>query len=154
MAPTPTAAREAFTQNAARTVPITYTAPPTPYLNIRDKFRLALFFLIPVYARIYLPCSAEALLEHAYSVGFMGIGIIHFFEGDVSAAVIWDVVYGLLVASFPKWAPPILPISMVEGWRWEVVYWMFVARQLTYFLPKRYGSDIKVWHCWRLFHVF
>ncbi|KAF2676776.1 hypothetical protein K458DRAFT_282015, partial [Lentithecium fluviatile CBS 122367] len=75
------------------------------------------------------------------------ICIVHFSKGIISLDSVWDIIYGLLVSSSPSWSTSILRIiwfsSEIDGWRWEVVYWTFVARRLTYLLPKYYGNDVK-----------
>ncbi|EHK49777.1 hypothetical protein TRIATDRAFT_18564, partial [Trichoderma atroviride IMI 206040] len=76
------------------------------------------------------------------------ICIIYFSKGMISLRSVWDIIYGLLVSSFPSWGASILQIiwdeSKIQGWRWEVVYWTWVAIQLSYLLPEYYGSDVQV----------
>ncbi|KAF2123688.1 hypothetical protein P153DRAFT_303584 [Dothidotthia symphoricarpi CBS 119687] len=68
--------------------------------------------------------------------------------GPFSLAFAWDFYYGLLLCSFPSWATSILRISWfgpgMTGWRWEVGYWLFVARNLAYLLPEAYVSDVEL----------
>jgi len=148
MARTTTKNPRSTNQNAARTVPLPDTTLSPSHLSIRDAFRLALFFIIPVYARLYLSSSVLAAFGHVYVVGCTGISAVYFSGETVSVDAIWDIVYGLSVGSFPSWGPSILQILWVgpaiEGWRWEVVYWAFVSRRLTYFLPDDYGRNVEV----------
>jgi hypothetical protein len=124
--------------------------PPHSHIGFRDMLRIALFIAIPIYARIYLFSSVSVAFGHVNVIGSAGIGIIHLGRGISSLDSVWDTIYGLLVSSFPSWGTSILRIIWVgpeiEGWRWEVVYWTFVARELTYLLPECYGSDVEVRH--------
>ena len=99
---------------------------------------------------MYLFSSISSTFGHIYVIGSTGICIVYFSRGIISPYSVWDIIYGLLAASFPSWGTSILWIlwvgSKVEGWRWEVVYWAFVVRQLTYLLPEYYGNDIEVRH--------
>jgi hypothetical protein len=117
---------------------------------VLDMVRIALFLVIPIYARIYLFSSILVAFGHVYVISSTSICITHFSRGIISLHSVWDIIYGLLVSSFPSWGTSILRIiwvgSKIEGWRWEVVYWTFVARQLSYLLPEYYGSDVEVRH--------
>jgi len=134
--------------STARTVPVPDTTLLHSHINFCDMVRIALFLVIPVYARIYLFSSILVVFGHVYVIGCTGVCIIHFSGGVFRLNSVWDVIYGLLMSSFPSWSTSILRIFWVgpkiDGWRWEVVYWTFVARGLTYLLPEYYGSDVKV----------
>ncbi|KAF1994455.1 hypothetical protein P154DRAFT_527090 [Amniculicola lignicola CBS 123094] len=136
----------------------TTSAPGTilllPHLSFRDRVRMALFLVIPVYARVFLFSSVSVTFWHLYIVGTTGVSIAHFSKGNIGLASVWDVLYGLLEASFPSWGASILWFLWIDhgivGWRWEVIYWIGVPRRLAYLLPELYGSDVKVGYRVRL----
>jgi hypothetical protein len=134
--------------STARTVPVLDTTPLHSHIALRDMVRIALFLIIPIYARIYLFSSIFIAFGHIYVISTTSICIVYFSKGKVSLHSVWDIIYGLLVSSFPSWGPSILGLIWVgpkfQGWRWEVVYWTCVARQLSYLLPEYYGSDVEV----------
>ncbi|UKZ66428.1 uncharacterized protein TrAtP1_007602 [Trichoderma atroviride] len=118
-----------------------------PNITFRDSVRIVLFPIIPIYARIYLFSSIWITFGHVYVISTTCICIIYFSKGMISLRSVWDIIYGLLVSSFPSWGASILQIiwdeSKIQGWRWEVVYWTWVAIQLSYLLPEYYGSDVQ-----------
>ncbi|KAF2799196.1 hypothetical protein K505DRAFT_390063 [Melanomma pulvis-pyrius CBS 109.77] len=135
------------TFSTARAVPIPGITPLHSHINLRDRVRIVLFLAIPIYARIYLFSSISVAFGHIYVIGCTGVCIVHFSNGIIGLGTVRDIIYGLFTSSFPGWSTSILRIlwvgSSIEGWRWEIVYWTFVGRQLTYLLPKYYGSDVE-----------
>ncbi|KAK4084303.1 uncharacterized protein Triagg1_783 [Trichoderma aggressivum f. europaeum] len=133
--------------STARTVPILGTTPLRSHTAFRDMVRIALLLIIPIYARLYLFSSILTAFAHVYVIGTTSICVVYFSKEKINLHSAWDIIYGLLVSSFPSWGPSILSFIWVgpkfQGWRWEVVYWTFVARQLSYFLPEYYGSDVE-----------
>ncbi|PVH91100.1 hypothetical protein DM02DRAFT_498789, partial [Periconia macrospinosa] len=73
--------------------------------------------------------------------------IAHSSGGFISLDSVWDIVYGLLISVYPQWSTSILKIMWlgpeIGVWRWEVVYWTFVAKQLVYLLPENFGTDVQ-----------
>jgi hypothetical protein len=136
---------EIFTET---TDPAPDATPPHSHNGYRDMVRIALSICIPIYARLYLFSSLLVAFVHIYVIGSTGVCIVHFSGGTISVRSVWDVIYGLLISSFPSWGTTILRISWVgpsiQGWRWEVVYWVFVARRLIYLLPEHCGNDVEV----------
>jgi hypothetical protein len=127
----------------ARIIPISHT-----HLNSRDIMRIALLLTIPIYARSYLFSSVIAALGHVLLIGLIGVCVVRISRGIVGLDLIWDIIYGLIICSFPSWSTSLLKVLWVgpgiKGWRREIVYWAFVARRLTYLLPEPYGNDIEV----------
>ncbi|PNP57690.1 hypothetical protein THARTR1_02688 [Trichoderma harzianum] len=136
--------------STARTVPTPGTTPLHSHIVFRDMARIALFVILPIYARMYLFSSVLHALGHVYVISTTSICIVYFSREKMSLRSVWDIVYGLMVSCFPSWGPSIIGLIWVgptiQGWRWEVVYWTFVARQLSYLLPEHYGSDVEVRH--------
>lgn len=136
--------------SAAGTVPVLDTTPLHSRIAFRDGARIALLLIIPIYARIYLFSSIFTAFGHVYVISTTSICVVYFSQGKISLHSVWDIIYGLLVSSFPSWGPSILSFLWVgpkiQGWRWEIIYWTFVATQLSYFLPEYYGSDVEVSH--------
>ncbi len=136
--------------SAAETVPTLDTTSLHSQIAFRDLVRMALLLIIPIYARIYLFSSIVSAFGHVYVIGTTSICVVYFSQGKISLQSVWDIIYGLLVSSFPSWGPSILSFLWVrpsiQGWRWEVLYWTFVIRHLNYFLPEYYGSDVEVSH--------
>lgn len=136
--------------STAETVPTLDTTPLHSRIAFRDMVRIALLLIIPIYARLYLFASVFTAFGHVYVIGTTSICVVYFSKGKIGLHSVWDIIYGLLVSSFPSWGPSILSFLWVgpniQGWRWEVVYWTFVASRLNYFLPEYYGSDVEVSH--------
>ena len=118
--------------------------------------RLALFLVIPIYARFLFGSSILAVLGHVYAFVTTSICIANFAGEFVSIRDVWDIIYGFLMCSHLTWIPPAhLPSlvkllwvgSTVDGWKWEFIYWMCVAKRLTYLLPEAYGNDVTVRVC-------
>lgn len=131
-----------------RNVPVTGTTTLHPRISFRDTVRLALFLIIPIYTRICISPSISSIFWHVYAIGTTGICMVYFSKENIGLNQVGDVIYGVLVSSFPSWdrSLPLIGWIMPEkqGWRGEVFYWVFVARQLTYLLPEWYGSDVEV----------
>ncbi|KAF3073828.1 hypothetical protein CFAM422_004246 [Trichoderma lentiforme] len=132
--------------STAGTVPVLDTIPLHSQIAFRDLVRIVLLLIIPIYARIYLFSSTLNAFGQIYVISTTSICVVYFSKGKFSLHSAWDIIYGLLVSSFPSWGPSILSFiwvgPKVQGWRWEVVYWTFVARRLSYFLPE-YGLDVE-----------
>ncbi|PTB54684.1 hypothetical protein M431DRAFT_494909 [Trichoderma harzianum CBS 226.95] len=133
--------------STAGTVPVLDTTPLHSQIAFRDLVRIVLLLIIPIYARMYLFSSIFTTFGHVYVISTTSICVVYFSQGKISLYSVWDIICGLLVSSFPRWGPSILSFLWVgpkiQGWRWEVVYWTFVASRLNYFLPENYGSDVE-----------
>lgn len=123
------------------------TSKPSP-LNLRDAIRIALIFAILAYAQLLSPLPLWAVVVRLYVVGTTCVSIAHFSRGRTGTAMAWDVVYGLLVCLCPFWGRSLLRMTWlgcnIDGWRFQLVYYTFVARKLIYLLPANYGSDVEV----------
>jgi hypothetical protein len=119
-----------------------------PRLSFRDWLGLALFFIVPTYARFCVLPLISSVLGHIYVIGTTGICIVHFSGGIVSLGEVGNVVRGLAIATLPglsksyTWTAWILPD--VGGWHGAMIRWAFLATSLAFLLPKNYGSDIEV----------
>ncbi|KAL6837960.1 hypothetical protein V8C40DRAFT_18667 [Trichoderma camerunense] len=133
--------------STAGTVPVLDTIPLHSQTAFRDLVRMALLLIIPIYARVYLFASVFTAFGYVYVIGTTSICVVYFSKGRISLHSVWDIIYGLLVSSFPSWGPSILSFLWVgptiQGWRWEVLYWTFVTRRLNYFLPEYYGGVVE-----------
>ncbi|KAK4066633.1 hypothetical protein Trihar35433_7060 [Trichoderma harzianum] len=136
--------------SAAETVPVLDTTPLHSQIAFRDLVRIVLLLIIPIYARVYLFSSIFTTFGHIYVISTTSISVVYFSQGKISLHSVWDIIYGLLVSSYPSWGPSILSFLWfgpnIQGWRWEVLYWTFVTRHLNYFLPEYYGNDVEVGH--------
>jgi hypothetical protein len=132
----------------ATTSSTTRTSSLHPRLTFRHILDLVLFFVIPVYTHFCISPSISSAFWHIYLTGSTGICIVHLTRGMVSLDQIGNMVYGLVISSFPRWSKSypllasILPNS--KGWRGAVIYWAFTTLNLTCLLPEPYGRDIKV----------
>jgi hypothetical protein len=141
-----------FSQSNPMTAAKTTYAIGTPSqifpLHCADVVRLALFFIIPIYARTCMSPSVSSVLGHIYTVGSTGVCVVHFSRGSVKLHHVGDVVYTLLVSGLPKWSKSISILGCLtpemEGWRGGVFYYAFAARQSAGLLPLLYGSDVEV----------
>jgi hypothetical protein len=111
-------------------------APPAARMSFLDRVRVALFLAIPLYARFWPFASVLKIVGHLCIIGTTVISSDYFSKGGLGLALFWDIFYGLIVSSFPTWAICLVRITWLgcnmKGWRWEVSYWTFVARNLVY----------------------
>jgi hypothetical protein len=124
----------------------------TPSLHPRfifhDILRIALFLIIPIYARFCIEPSVLSTFGHVYVIGTTGVCIVHFSSGIIGLDLTGDIVHGLLVSSFPRWSNSLSLVAWIVpdigGYRGEIIYWAFVATHVSQLLPDYYGSDIQV----------
>jgi hypothetical protein len=120
---------------------------PLPF-TLRNAMRIALMSAIPAYAQMLIPLSPWAVLVHLFVVGTTFVSIAHFSGGTMSHFLALEIVYGLFICVVPAWGRHFLRMTWfgcnIDGWRAHIVYCVFVARKLTYFLPTNYGSDVEV----------
>ena len=116
--------------------------------NLRDVIRVALIFAILAYAQLLSSLSLWAVVVRLYVVGTTCVSIAHFSRGWIRTTMAWDAIYGLLVCLCPFWGRFLLRMTWlgcnIDGWRFQLVYYPFVARKLIYLLPANYGSDVEV----------
>lgn len=112
-----------------------------------NDLRLSLCCIIPIYARAYLT-SLTLVLKHVSVISSLGTGVAILSLGKVPFPLIWNLACALFCTSLPLWGASKFPLKLVnfqiEGWRWEFIYWVFAARQMTHILPERYGGQMEV----------
>jgi hypothetical protein len=119
-----------------------------PRFTFHDKLRIALFLIVPIYARFCIEPSFSSTFRHVYVIFTTGVCIVHFSSGMIDLDLIGDIVHGLWVSSVPYWIKSLSLVGWTVpdtgGWRGEIFYWAFIATQLSQLLPEYYGSDVQV----------
>jgi hypothetical protein len=75
-----------------------------PRFTSHDILRIALFLIIPIYARFCIESSVLSTFGHVYVIGTTGVCIVYFSTGMIGLDLIGDIIQGLLVSSFPCWS--------------------------------------------------
>ncbi|KAF2642383.1 hypothetical protein P280DRAFT_547872 [Massarina eburnea CBS 473.64] len=140
-----------------------FTTPTSPSFleSCNDRLRVALFFLIPIYTRLYLSSHEWAALDiiTLHLAILCAIYYYAWFLKPISVEVdpdVWKIISKPILCAFPVWVtyhPALAWLTWgLEGWRWEVVYWMIALRTVVIILPETYGQDILAIETWNKFH--
>jgi hypothetical protein len=81
--------------STARTVPVPDTTPLHSHISFRDTVRMALFLLVPIYARIYLFSSISVAFGPAlvFALSTLAEGLLVLIRFGTSSTGYWRLAF-------------------------------------------------------------